>query len=118
MHQPWALSHTVLQQRQLPVRHEHLQRTASGGGRLPLLQRSTMNQEQPGAAALTRWLLANDMSAHALGLELGIDPQTIRDMASGKTMHVRVTIAAKIEDRTGIKMRAWVPMVSERKARE
>ena len=73
--------------------------------------------EQPGAADLTRWLVANDISAHALGLELQVDPQRIRELAAGHVTRVSVELAAKIEDRTGIGMRRWIPTAKKRAAK-
>jgi plasmid maintenance system antidote protein VapI len=61
-----------------------------------------------GPEDFTRWLEDNGFNPNSFGRKHGMDDVTVRELARGERVRITVELAAKIEDITGIPMRAWV----------
>ena len=61
-----------------------------------------------GPSLLLAWIDDHGTSLHALALSIDEDPNTLVRLVEGKTKRIRLELAAKIERRTGIKMKEWV----------
>ena len=62
----------------------------------------------PGAELVLDYCRRQGVTPHALALRCGIDPAEFRKLLRGERSRVTVATAAKIEDCTGVKMRAWI----------
>lgn len=61
-----------------------------------------------GPSLLLAWIADHGTTLHAFALSIDEDPNTIVRLVEGKTKHIRLELVAKIEKRTGIKVKEWV----------